>query len=63
MNKNNNRHGCNVDIVTRLSALVDMYPQLRFIQLLYASGIIGKEDKFYEESCDTLENLKDRLEE
>lgn len=40
----------NKQIVEKISKIVDACPQLRFIQLLWALGIVDGHDRFYEES-------------
>lgn len=40
----------NKQIVEKISKIVDVCPQLRFIQLLWALGIVDGQDRFYEES-------------
>lgn len=40
----------NKKIVEKISQIVDVCPQLRFIQLLWALGIVDGQDRFYEES-------------
>lgn len=52
---NNTRYVNNKAILNKLSDLIDKYPDMRFNQLLWATGIIvndenGIIDKFYEES-------------
>lgn len=54
------RQWANRSILIKLSSIIDANPQLRFQQILQISGIIEPEkDKFYEESIDTLNNIKD----
>ena len=55
------RHASNVAIVKRLRKVIDMYPELRFIQLLYATGILDGHDLFYEESTKTLEKMERKI--
>lgn len=50
-----NRYVNNKAILSKLSDLIDKYPDMRFNQLLWATGIIANDengiiDKFYEES-------------
>ena len=52
------RHASNVAIVKKLRKVIDMYPELRFVQLLYATGILDGHDLFYEESIKTLEKME-----
>lgn len=40
----------NKQIVEKISKIVNACPQLRFIQLLWALGIVDGQDRFYEES-------------
>lgn len=52
---NNTRYVNNRAILSKLSDLIDKYPDMRFNQLLWATGIIANDengiiDKFYEES-------------
>lgn len=52
---NNTRYVNNKAILNKLSDLIDKYPDMRFNQLLWATGIIANDengiiDKFYEES-------------
>lgn len=52
---NNTRYVNNRAVLSKLSDLIDKYPDMRFNQLLWATGIIvndenGIIDKFYEES-------------
>ena len=56
-----NRHASNVAIVKKLRKVIDMYPELRFVQLLYATGILDGHDLFYEESTKTLEKMEKKL--
>lgn len=58
----NQRKEANLKILTRLSQIIDQYPQLRFQQILIDYGIVenGK-DKFYEESLITLKRLEDKM--
>lgn len=53
--KVNTRYVNNKAILNKLSDLIDKYPDMRFNQLLWATGIITNDengiiDKFYEES-------------
>lgn len=57
----NSRHASNVAIIKKLRKVIDMYPELRFVQLLYAVGILDGQDLFYEESAKTLKKIKDRI--
>lgn len=52
------RHECNQKILTELSDLVEKHPDWRFHQILMNYDIeIPGEDKFYEESNETLKKL------
>jgi len=44
----------NVEILERLKDYLLANPNVRFCQALYNLGIIGKEDKYYEEPSRTL---------
>ena len=57
----NSRHASNVAIVKKLRKVIDMYPELRFVQILYAVGILDGQDLFYEESAKTLKKMEDKL--
>ena len=57
----NSRHASNVAIVKKLRKVIDMYPELRFVQLLYATGILDGHDLFYEESTRTLEKMEKKI--
>lgn len=53
------RYQYNCAIISKLSQLVEKYPELRFIQLLQAIGIVDADgrDRFYEESIDTWKGI------
>lgn len=53
------RYQYNCAIIFKLSQLVEKYPELRFIQLLQAIGIVDADgrDRFYEESVDTWKGI------
>lgn len=57
------RKKANLKILTRLSQIIDDNPYLRFQQILvnYKISELG-EDKFYEESVETLKKLEYELE-
>lgn len=55
MNKMKNRQAYNRKIVSLISDMVEKCPDMRFIQLLWALGIVNREDRFYEESEETNE--------
>ena len=42
-------------IVCLIRDMVEKCPDVRFIQLLCALGIVNREDRFYEESDETIE--------
>ena len=50
------RQEANRELVRRISEMVEMYPDLRFHQLLMINGISDGTDKFNEESVTTLKN-------
>jgi len=54
------RQEANKEILEILGRMAEMYPDLRFQQMLYISEVsnYGGEDKFYEESESTLDILK-----
>ena len=54
------RQSSNLEIVNLLSKVVERHPELRFTQILSALGL--DKDRFYEESVDTLQDIKNRLE-
>ena len=61
----NKRQEYNLKIIQKIFALVMEEPDLRFIQALWALGIIDREngslnikDRFYEEPEDTLERME-----
>ena len=59
-----NRFYYNLKILEKLIRLINKEPDLRFIQALWALGLITVdkntliEDKFYEEPWDTLERIE-----
>lgn len=50
------RQEANRELVRRISEMVEMYPDLRFQQILMINGISDGTDKFNEESTTTLKN-------
>jgi hypothetical protein len=54
------RQSANLEILKILNMIVERFPQLRFTQILTNLGL--DKDLFYEESVDTLNNLKKQLE-
>lgn len=54
----NMRYENNKKILEILNREVEEYPDFRFIQLLWKLGIVNNEDRFYEESNETLEKIK-----
>jgi hypothetical protein len=54
------RQSANLEILKILNMIVERFPQLRFTQILKNLGL--DKDLFYEESVDTLNNLKKQLE-
>lgn len=44
------RYDENKKIVSKISEFIERCPDMRFIQLLWALGIVNSEDRFYEES-------------
>ena len=53
------RQSSNLEILKILNILVERFPQLRFTQILTNLGL--DKDLFYEESVDTLDNIKKQL--
>lgn len=43
----------NIEILKKIESVVNNCPELRFIQILWALGIIDGQDRFNEESVDT----------
>ena len=57
------RKKANFKILTRLGQIIDQYPYLRFQHILSIYKIREPyEDKFYEESVETLQKLEHELE-
>lgn len=54
------RQIANLEIISLLSNIVEKHPELRFCQILTILNL--DKDKFYEESADTLNNIKKQLE-
>ena len=50
------RQSANLEIISLLSNIVEKHPELRFCQILTILNL--DKDKFYEESVDTLKELK-----
>lgn len=64
----NKREEDNLKILQKLFFIITDEPDLRFIQALWALGIVDREegsleikDRFYEEPCDTLKRIESRL--
>ena len=53
------RQSSNLEILKILNIIVERFPQLRFTQILTNLGL--DKDLFYEESADTLDNIKKQL--
>ena len=54
------RQEANLEVLKDLTILANHFPMLRFHQLLMVVGMIETgEDKFYEESVDTLKQLEE----
>ena len=54
------RQSSNLEILKILNIIVERFPQLRFTQIL--TNLELDKDLFYEESVDTLNNIKKQLE-
>ena len=50
------RQSANLEIISLLNNIVEKHPELRFCQILTILNL--DKDKFYEESVDTLKELK-----
>lgn len=48
----------NQQIINYLLKFITNNPEMRFIQVLWALGIVDNSDRFYEESNTTLEKVK-----
>lgn len=59
-NFDNNRLLNNLKILSKVLRLVLKCPDLRFIQILWALGIVDSEDRFYEEPNITLKRMEER---
>ena len=53
----------NIEILRYLIDEVEKHPELRFIQILWGLNIVDNSDRFYEESCITLNKIKRMIEE
>lgn len=53
-------------LLDKLKEIITRYPELRFIQALFAMRVIDQDkdgniiDRFYEESCDTLNRIANK---
>ena len=54
-----NRYENNKKIFTKIAEFIERCPDMRFIQLLWALGIVNSEDRFYEESEKTAEIVEE----
>ena len=52
------RQKYNRELLKIISKEVEAHPELRFIQLLWDLGIVSAEDRFYEESDETLSRIR-----
>lgn len=52
--KINSRGRCNAALSNYVALYMLMRPELRYIQLLWATKIVDQEDRFYEEPYDTI---------
>lgn len=48
------RERCNAVLTNYIALYMLMHPELRYIQLLWATKIVDNEDRFYEEPYDTI---------
>jgi hypothetical protein len=48
----------NLELLHKITDFISNHPNYRFIQALWAMGIIDKEDRFYEESDQTLKRIE-----
>lgn len=48
------RERCNAVLTNYVALYMLMHPELRYIQLLWATKIVDNEDRFYEEPYDTI---------
>lgn len=53
------RKESNEELLNILKLFIIEHPELRFIQALWALGIVSLEDRFYEESDKTLDKVKE----
>ena len=58
-----NRQLYNRKIANIILNEIEKHPQLRFIQILWSLHIVDHEDRFYEESTDTLARIEGQLNE
>ena len=56
-----NRQKSNKKLLTILEEYITKYPNFRFIQLLWLLDIVNNDDRFYEESVETLEIVLKKL--
>ena len=49
----------NLEILEEVKKFLEKYPDMRFIQALWALNIVDKEDRFYEEPEITLEKIEE----
>ena len=56
-----NRQESNKKLLTILEEYITKYPNFRFIQLLWLLDIVNNDDRFYEESEETLEIVLKKL--
>ncbi len=50
----------NLEILNIIVDFIKENPNLRFIQALWALGIVDREDRFYEESKQTLKRINEK---
>ena len=55
------RQKSNKKLLTILEEYITKYPNFRFIQLLWLLDIVNNDDRFYEESEETLETVLKKL--
>ena len=56
-----NRQESNKKLLTLLEEYISKYPNFRFIQLLWLLDIVNDDDRFYEESEETLKIVLKKL--
>ena len=56
------RHEYNLEIIQLIKEYIDIYPELRFIQLLWLLNVVNNMDRFHEESEITLNKIKATIE-